>query len=119
MFYDYIFSSPSLLNEFRDLRIREDVALNLLSTALKDLAVELKIFVMSATQTNAKSDEDKSIKNESVIRGARSIIDKCDIACVVSRVNHKTDTVDCFFHYATSFCVSKLTADCCRFCICS
>ena len=93
VFYDYIFSSPSLLNEFRDLRIREDVALNLLSTALKDLAVELKIFVMSATQTNAKSDEDKSIKNESVIRGARSIIDKCDIACVVSRVTPEDEEI--------------------------
>lgn len=92
VFYDYIFSSPSLLNEFRDLRIREDVALNLLSTALKDLAVELKIFVMSSTQTNAKSDEDKTIKNESVIRGARSIIDKCDIACVVSRVTKEEET---------------------------
>lgn len=93
VFYDYIFSSPSLLNEFRDLRIREDVALNLLSTALKDLAVELKIFVMSATQTNAKSDEDKAIKNESVIRGARSIIDKCDIACVVSRVTQEDEEI--------------------------
>ena len=92
VFYDYIFSSPSLLNEFRDLRIREDVALNLLSTALKDLAVELKIFMMSSTQTNAKSDEDKNIKNESVIRGARSIIDKCDIACVVSRVTKEEET---------------------------
>lgn len=87
VFYDYIFSSPSLLNEFRDLKIREDVALNLLSTALKDLAVEMKLFIMSSTQTNAKSeDNDKGIKNESVIRGSRSIIDKCDIGCVISRV---------------------------------
>ena len=93
VFYDYIFSSPSLLNEFRDLKIREDVALNLLSTALKDLAVELKIFVMSATQTNAKSDEDKAIKNEAVIRGARSIIDKCDIACVISRVTKEDEEI--------------------------
>ena len=86
VFYDYIFSSPSLLNEFRDLRIREDVVLNMLSTALKDLAVEMGLFVMTATQTNAKSEEDGGIKNESAIRGARSIIDKCDIACIGSRV---------------------------------
>lgn len=87
VFYDYIFSSPSLLNEFRDLRIREDVALGMLSTALKDLAVEMRLFVMSSTQTNAKSEDDqKGIKNESVIRGSRAIIDKCDIACVASRV---------------------------------
>lgn len=91
VFYDYIFSSPSLLNEFRDLRIREDVALGMLSTALKDLAVEMKLFIMSATQTNAKSEEDRSMKNESVVRGARSIIDKCDIACVVSRVTSEEE----------------------------
>ena len=48
VFYDYIFSSPSLLGEFRDLKIREDVALGLLGAALKDLAVELGIFVMSS-----------------------------------------------------------------------
>ena len=47
---------------------------------------------MSSTQTNAKSDEDqKGIKNESVIRGARSIIDKCDIACVISRVTREDE----------------------------
>lgn len=86
VFYDYIFSSPSLLNEFRDLKVREDVVLNLLSTALKDLAVEMGLFVMTATQTNAKSEEEGGIKNESAIRGARSIIDKCDIACIGSRV---------------------------------
>lgn len=86
VFYDYIFSSPSLLNEFRDLNIREDVALAMFSTALKDLAVDLGLFVMSSTQTNAKSEDGKPIKNEAVIRGSRAIIDKCDVACVVSRV---------------------------------
>ena len=87
VFYDYIFSSPSLLNEFRDLRIREDVALGMLSTALKDLAVEMNLFIMSSTQTNAKAEEDnRAMKNENVIRGSRAIIDKCDLACVISRV---------------------------------
>ena len=90
VFYDYIFSSPSLLNEFRDLRIREDVALGMLSTALKDIAVELNVFVMSSTQTNSKSDDDNGkLKNESVIRGSRAIIDKCDIACVISKVSQE------------------------------
>lgn len=88
VFYDYIFSSPSLLNEFRDLRVREDVVLGMLSTALKDLAVEMNLFIMSSTQTNAKSeDNNKEIKNESMIRGARSIADKCDMGCFISRVS--------------------------------
>ena len=69
VFYDYIFSSPSLLSEFRDLKIREDICLMLLSTALKDLAVELNIFVMTATQLNAEAEEKKGIKNQSCIRG--------------------------------------------------
>lgn len=86
VFYDYIFSNPALLNEFRDLRVREDVALGLLSAALKDIAVEYDLFVMSSTQTNAQGeDSSRSIKNESVVRGARSIIDKADMACVMSR----------------------------------
>ena len=38
VFYDYIFSSPNLLSEFKDARIREDVSLMMLSTALKDIA---------------------------------------------------------------------------------
>ena len=39
----------------------------MLSTALKDIAVELNVFVMSSTQTNAKSDDDNGkLKNESV-----------------------------------------------------
>lgn len=83
LFYDYIFSSPALLNEFRDLKIREDVALRLLSTALKDLATELNIFVMSSTQLNSEGDDpNKPIKNESAIRGSRAIIDKIDIGCI-------------------------------------
>lgn len=68
------------------------VALGMLSTALKDLAVEMNLFVMSATQTNSKSEDGgEKIKNESVVRGARSIIDKCDIACVASRVTKEEE----------------------------
>ena len=86
VFYDYIFSNPALLNEFRDLRVREDVALGLFSSALKDLAVELNIFIMTATQLNANGeDATRSIKNESAIRGARSIVDKVDMGCIMCR----------------------------------
>lgn len=86
VFYDYIFSNAALLNEFRDLKVREDVALGMFSAALKDLAVELNIFVMTATQVNANSeDNNRAIKNESVVRGARSIVDKVDMGCVMCR----------------------------------
>ena len=55
------------------------------STALKDLAVELNVFMMSSTQVNAKSDDNSDIKNESTIAGSRSIINKADIGVICSR----------------------------------
>lgn len=83
VFFDYIFSNPALLNEFRDLKIREDVALLMLSTALKDLAVEQDVFMMSATQVNSNTDgNEKGIKNQNSIRGSKSIVDKADIALI-------------------------------------
>lgn len=98
VFYDYIFSNPALLNEFRDLRIREDVALGLMGSALKDLAVELNVFILSSTQTNAQvEDGGRQIKNESVIRGARSLADKADMGCIMARPTgeeiHKLETL--------------------------
>lgn len=83
VFYDYIFSSPALLNEFRDLKIREDVALMMLSTALKDLAVELQIFIMTATQLSGEYDKIRGIKNQTLLRGSKSIIDKGDVGCIM------------------------------------
>ena len=91
LFYDYIFSSPGILNEYRDLKIREDVILNILSTALKNLAVELKIFVMTATQLNDVSSEPgrkKEIKNQSLIRGSKAILDKADVGAIGSIVSN-------------------------------
>ena len=90
LFYDYIFSSPGLLNEYRDLKIREDVILNILSTALKNLAVELKIFVMTATQLNDVSSEagrKKEIKDQSLIRGSKAILDKADVGAIGATIS--------------------------------
>lgn len=89
VFYDYIFSSPGLLSEFRDLRIREDVILGMLSTALKDLAVELNIFMRSATQVNGDLQEIKGIRDQRCIRGAKSIADKIDFGMITAKVNNQ------------------------------
>lgn len=48
-FYDYIFSSPAMLNEYRDLSLPEYVCLRLFTTTLKNLAVELNAFIMTST----------------------------------------------------------------------
>jgi len=85
VFYDYIFVSPSLLNEFKGFNLRNDEVLLMFSTALKDLAVELNVFVMSSTQVNANADNNSNIRNEASIAGSRSIINKADIGAIMAR----------------------------------
>lgn len=85
VFYDYIFISPSLLNEFKGFNLRNDEILLMFSTALKDLAVELNVFVMSSTQVNSNADNNQNIRNESTIAGSRSIINKADIGAIMAR----------------------------------
>lgn len=71
VFYDYIFSSPSLIREFEGFGLREDVVLLMLATKLKDLANELNVFIMTGTQLNGGwEDAPKSgIRNQNMIRG--------------------------------------------------
>ena len=85
VFYDYIFICPSLLNEFKGFNLKNDEILLMFSTALKDLAVELNIFMMSSTQVNANADNNKDIRNEASIAGSRSIINKADIGAIMAR----------------------------------
>ena len=85
VFYDYIFICPSLLNEFKGFNLRNDEILLMFSTALKDLAVELNIFMMSSTQVNANADNNQNIRNEGSIAGSRSIINKADIGAIMAR----------------------------------
>lgn len=59
-FYDYIFSSPAMLNEYRDLGIQEFVALRLFTTTLKNLAVELNSFIMTSTQISDQENNKTS-----------------------------------------------------------
>lgn len=55
------------------------------STALKELAVELNICVLTSTQVNAQADSNVNIRNESSIAGSRAIINKADIGMVMAR----------------------------------
>jgi hypothetical protein len=85
VFYDYIFIGPALLNEYRGFNLRNDELLLMFATALKDLAVELDIFVMTSTQVNANIDDNKNIRNESSLAGGRSTINKADYGLVMAR----------------------------------
>lgn len=62
VFYDYIFVSNALIREFNHTGLRNDEALLLLSTALKDLAVELNVFVSTSTQSTQKEGQVGEIK---------------------------------------------------------
>lgn len=55
------------------------------ATALKDLAVELNIFVMTATQVNANADDNKNIRNEASLAGGRATINKADYGLIMAR----------------------------------
>ena len=94
VFYDYIFIGPALLNEFRGFNIRNDEALLMFATALKDLAVELNVSVFTSTQVNAKADENKDIRNEASLAGGRSTINKADNGMIMARpTNEELDVV--------------------------
>ena len=85
VFFDYIFINPSLLGEFQGVKLRNDEILLMLTTALKDLAIELNISVFTSTQVNANVDDNRGIRNESSIAGSRSIINKADNGCIMTR----------------------------------
>lgn len=85
VFYDYIFIGPALLGEFRGFALRNDEVLLMLSTALKDLAVELNVAMFTSTQLNAKGDDDRGVRNESSFAGSRAIINKADNGAIMAR----------------------------------
>lgn len=88
IFYDYIFSSPALLGEFRDLRIREDVVLMMLSNTLKEIAVEHQVFIMSSTQLNSEWQK-QTIRNANMIRGSKAVVDKIDVGTISIKIDQE------------------------------
>ena len=87
VFFDYIFSSPGLLGEYRDLGLRTDEALLLLSNSLKEIATECNIYIRSATQLNGLALEQSNgkeikVRNQNMLRGAKSLSDKIDVGYI-------------------------------------
>lgn len=86
VFFDYIFINPSVLNEFKGVNLRNDEILLMMSTALKDLAIELDIFVATSTQTNSSDQKgNKDIRGGGSIAGAKAIQNKADVGCIMAR----------------------------------
>jgi replicative DNA helicase len=93
VFFDYIFNNPSLIREFKDSRLREDVVLSMFSTALKDLAIQLNIFMQSSTQVTLNENERKGMKTMASLRGSKAIADKADMGCIISNVSEEDKEV--------------------------
>ena len=90
-FFDYIHTTASMMNQFSRNSLREDVVLMMMANQLKQLAKDYNIFIFSATQVNATAMiDDGEFKNETCIRGAKSIADKADVGYVMTKINEKT-----------------------------
>ena len=91
VFFDYIHSTASMINQFSKNNIREDVILMMMANQLKQLAKDYHLFIFSATQVNALAmgDDELEFKDEKSIRGAKSIADKADIGYVMTKVSEK------------------------------
>ena len=59
------------------IKLREDNILFLLSVKLKDICTQFNIFILTATQLNESWKSD-SLPDQNLLRGAKSIADKCD-----------------------------------------
>jgi replicative DNA helicase len=79
IFYDYIFTSPSLMAEFPS--VREDVALMMLSNTLKELAAEYNVFIMTGSQLNGDWAK-TTVRNANLLRGAKALADKIDVGII-------------------------------------
>lgn len=87
VFYDYIFTSPSLINQFSGSHIREDVALGMLSNQLKEIAKTYNVFVMTSTQLNGDGLQQGVKRDQRMIRGSKAIADKADVGCIITEVS--------------------------------
>jgi replicative DNA helicase len=85
IFYDYIFTSPGLLVEHQQSKVREDVALMMLSNTLKEIAAQYNVFIQSATQLNDKWEQ-TMVRNVNHIRGSKAIADKADVGMVTVKL---------------------------------
>lgn len=81
VFYDYLHSSMKILEEISrrsgGIKLREDNILFLLSVKLKDICTQFNVFIMTSTQLNESWKTD-SVPDQNLLRGAKSISDKCD-----------------------------------------
>lgn len=86
VFFDYIHSSASILMEVSGAHgvknLREDNVLFLLSSKLKDIAVQYGVFMMSSTQLNGDF-KTSDTPDQSLLRGSKAIADRVDAGMIM------------------------------------
>lgn len=65
--------------------LREDNVLFLLSSKLKDIAIQYDVFIMSSTQLNA-SYQDSDTPDQNLLRGSKAIADRIDLGMILLEV---------------------------------
>ena len=90
VWFDYLHTTASMVNQFAKNNLSEPTILMLMSNQLKQLAKDYNLFIFSATQVNVNAmNDDGEFKNETSIRGAKSVSDKADVSYVMTRVSDK------------------------------
>ena len=89
VFFDYIHTTTDLISEYQGaaktrMSLREDQVLGNLSAKLKELTRKYNISIDTWTQVTGDF-KNESNRDQTIVRGAKSIIDKCDVAAIVSR----------------------------------
>ncbi len=86
--FDYIHMSAKLIAEVasmsKGMKLREDQTLFLFMDTLKNLAMKLDIFILTMTQLNG-TYKDSQIKDETMLRGAKSLADRIDLGEITLR----------------------------------
>ena len=80
--FDYIQMSAKLIMEVssmsKGMRMREDQILFLFMDTLKNIAMKYNVFILAMTQLNG-TYKDSQIKDETMLRGAKSLADRIDL----------------------------------------
>lgn len=86
IFYDYIFTSPALLQQFTSSGAREDVVLMMMANQLKEIAAKYNVFIATSTQVNGDGLRIGEKRDQRVLRGSKAIADKADCGCIIAKV---------------------------------
>ena len=95
VFFDYIHVTTDLISEFQAnakarMQIREDQVLANLSLKLKDLTRKYDICIDTWTQVTGDFKNEQN-RDQTIVRGAKAIIDKADHGAILSEVTKKEE----------------------------